>query len=78
MQPFALPDDITGPFVAPNGAHVFVSNNEAEAQAKYEQLINEPVILPDGTEHKLSPSEILFFKWLGKMIIIWIIMTKGI
>ena len=77
-QPFQLPDSIQGKFIAPNGAHVFVSDNEAEAQTKYEQLINEPIILPDGTEHRLTPQEILFFKWLGKCILIWIIMIKGI
>lgn len=73
VQPFQIPDNFTGPFVLPNGLRGEAFDDEQLAMSRYEELTTQSQTLADGQQRPLTPQEILFFKWLGKMILIAII-----
>ena len=59
----------------PNGMRIEVFDNEAEAIARAEQLTTEPG--PNG-EAPLTPQEVLFFKWLGRVFVAILKLLHGI
>jgi hypothetical protein len=77
MVPFELPDNLTGSFVTPQGftVEIYDATNEAQAIARYQQLTTEPG--PNG-EAPLTPQEILFWKWMGKVFLTILKLLHGI
>lgn len=76
MVPFELPDNLHGTIVTPQGItiEVFEDYEEAQAIARYQQLTTEPG--PNGEAP--NPQDILFLKWLGKILLIAIKLLHGI
>ena len=51
-------------------------DDDASWNARYDQIINDGgVTLEDGQFYALSPAEILFWKWLGRRLLLFIIAT---
>ena len=80
IAPYIVPDNAPSPFTAPNGMSVYHWDESeiALAQDKYDELTTQPQQLENGEQRPLTREEILFFKWLGKVILIVLARAIGI
>lgn len=78
--PIEIPNNAPSPFTAPNGAVIFHwdESEVALAQSKYDELTTTPQQLPDGQQRPLTPQELLFFRWLGRIVLIVLAMATGV